>query len=37
MASDVTHKKHPWHMVAPSPWPAVGSAGALTMAIGGIW
>ena len=35
MASDV--KKHPWHMVEPSHWPAVGSAGALTAAIGGIW
>ncbi len=36
MASEAT-KKHPWHMVEPSPWPAVGSAGAFIMAVGGIW
>jgi len=36
MASETT-KTHPWHMVEPSPWPAVGTAGALTMAIGGVW
>ena len=35
MSSEV--KKHPWHMVDPSPWPAVGSVGALCAAIGGIW
>jgi len=36
MAGEVT-KKHPWHMVEPSPWPAVGTLAALTMAVGGIW
>jgi cytochrome c oxidase subunit 3 len=36
MVSETT-KKHPWHLVDPSPWPAVGSAGALIAAIGGIW
>ncbi len=30
-------KTHPFHMVKPSPWPIVGTVGALTMAIGGIW
>ncbi len=29
--------KHPYHMVKPSPWPIVGSVGALTAAIGGVW
>ena len=36
MASE-TSKSHPYHMVAPSPWPAVGSLAALLMAFGGIW
>ena len=36
MASEMA-KKHPWHLVEPSPWPAVGSMAALTMALGGIW
>jgi len=36
MASEAT-KKHPWHMVEPSPWPIVGTLGAFVMAIGGIW
>ncbi len=35
MASET--KSHPYHMVEPSPWPAVGTVAALTMAIGGIW
>ena len=35
MAAEVT-KKHPWHMVEPSPWPVVGTVAALTMAVGGI-
>jgi len=36
MASD-TIKKHPYHMVPPSPWPAVGTLAALLLAFGGIW
>ncbi len=36
MASE-TIKSHPYHMVAPSPWPAVGSLAALVMAFGGVW
>ena len=28
--------KHPFHMVNPSPWPAMGAVGALTLAIGAI-
>ncbi len=36
MASD-TVRKHPFHMVQPSPWPAVGTVAAFTMAVGGIW
>lgn len=36
MASEQV-KKHPFHMVDPSPWPIVGTIGAFTMAIGGIW
>ncbi len=35
MAAEVT-KKHPWHMVEPSPWPAAGTVAAFTMAVGGI-
>jgi cytochrome c oxidase subunit 3 len=27
---------HPYHLVEPSPWPAVGSASALTMVVGGL-
>jgi len=30
-------KSHPWHMVEPSHWPAVGALGAFIMAVGGIW
>ncbi len=30
-------KKHPYHMVEPSPWPAVGSLAAFIMAVGGVW
>ena len=30
-------KKHPWHLVEPSPWPAFGTVAALVMALGGIW
>ena len=28
--------KHPYHLVEPSPWPAVGSAAGFTAAIGGV-
>ena len=28
--------KHPYHLVEASPWPAVGSAAALTTAVGGV-
>ena len=28
--------QHPYHLVEPSPWPAVGSAAAFITAIGGI-
>jgi hypothetical protein len=27
---------HPWHLVDPSPWPYVGSFGALGMTVGGV-
>ena len=37
MSSQTTAQKHPWHMVDPSPWPAVGAAAALAMAFGLIW
>ncbi len=36
MASEAA-KSHPYHMVKPSPWPIIGTLGAFTMAIGGIW
>ncbi|MBT3306260.1 MAG: cytochrome c oxidase subunit 3 [Alphaproteobacteria bacterium] len=36
MASDSV-KKHPFHMVNPSPWPVVGTLAALMMAFGGVW
>ncbi|MDA1089502.1 MAG: cytochrome c oxidase subunit 3 [Proteobacteria bacterium] len=36
MASEQT-KKHPYHMVEPSPWPAIGTLAAFIMAIGGVW
>jgi len=37
MASGAATKSHPYHMVDPSPWPAVGTIAALSLAIGGIW
>jgi heme/copper-type cytochrome/quinol oxidase subunit 3 len=37
MASEATTKKHPYHMVDPSPWPAVGTLAAFLMAAGGIF
>ena len=30
-------QSHPFHMVEPSKWPAIGTVGAFTMAVGGIW
>jgi cytochrome c oxidase subunit 3 len=36
MADEVANK-NPWHIVEPSPWPAVGSLGAFFMAAGGVW
>ncbi len=36
MASDAV-KNHPFHIVNPSPWPAIGSLGAFISACGGIW
>jgi cytochrome c oxidase subunit 3 len=36
MVSEST-KRHPWHLVEPSPWPAVGTVAAFTMALGGVW
>ena len=35
MASETAHS-HPYHMVAPSKWPAVGSLAALTLAVGAV-
>lgn len=35
MSAD-THKKHPFHMVDPSPWPFVGTLGAFIAAAGGV-
>ena len=35
MASDV--KKHPWHLVNPSPWPFTGTVAAFLLATGGVW
>jgi len=37
MAIDTAAKKHPYHMVNPSPWPAVGTLAALLMVYGGVW
>ena len=36
MASSTT-KRHPWHLVEPSPWPVVGTLAAMCMALGGVW
>ncbi|MDH5748051.1 MAG: cytochrome c oxidase subunit 3 [Rhodospirillales bacterium] len=36
MASD-TIKKHPYHMVEPSPWPIVGTIGAFATVMGGVY
>ncbi len=32
-----SHAKHPFHMVNPSPWPALGAFGALVMAVGAVF
>ena len=32
-----SERTHPYHLVAPSKWPFVGSLAALSMAVGGIW
>ncbi|WP_136660367.1 cytochrome c oxidase subunit 3 [Nitratireductor sp. XY-223] len=34
--ADAHQKQHDYHIIDPSPWPFIGSVGALTMAIGGI-
>lgn len=34
MSTDTTLRKHPFHIIEPSPWPAVGSLGALVVAVG---
>ena len=36
MAQSHAAHKHPWHLVDPSPWPALGAFGALVLAIGAI-
>jgi cytochrome c oxidase subunit 3 len=33
-STPLSHLKHPYHLVDPSPWPLLGSLGALTMAFG---
>ena len=33
--ADAHSKNHDYHIIDPSPWPLIGSAGALLMAIGG--
>ena len=34
--ADAHSKNHDYHIIDPSPWPLIGSAGALIMAIGGV-
>ncbi len=34
MSTDTTLRKHPFHIIDPSPWPAVGSLAALVVAVG---
>ncbi len=34
--ADASSKNHDYHIIDPSPWPLIGSVGALVMAIGGI-
>lgn len=34
--SDSTVRKHPFHIVDPSPWPALGAVGAFVLAYGGV-
>ena len=35
--ADAHAKDHDYHIIDPSPWPVLGSLGALTMALGGIF
>jgi cytochrome c oxidase subunit 3 len=35
--ADTHAKGHDYHLVDPSPWPAVGAIGAFAMALGGVW
>jgi len=37
MADQAHEQKHPYHLVEPSPWPAVGALGAFVLAAGAIW
>lgn len=37
MATQTTARTHPFHMVDPSPWPALGTLAAFLLAVGGIW
>ena len=37
MTDHAHEQKHPYHLVDPSPWPAVGSVGAFVMACGAVW
>lgn len=32
----MTHNKHPYHLVTPSPWPLLASLGALMITLGGV-
>ena len=34
--AEAHQKQHDYHIIDPSPWPFIGSVGALIMAIGGI-
>ena len=36
MADTHTDQNHPYHMVEPSPWPVLGAASALVLAVGAI-
>ncbi len=35
--SDATVRKHPFHIIDPSPWPAVGSLAAFVLAVGAVF
>ena len=34
--ADAHTKNHDYHIIDPSPWPFIGSVGALVMAVGGV-